>query len=856
MDVSVQLKRSLIHLEPLCRPVVDAVAKFPLAVQEKWGKFTIPADPVIWEAFKSFLEPTGIKIQGTVAWPDKGLVDDPIKWDNTLYDYQVVGANHLRRHRRCILADEMGLGKEQPVDAKILTPVGWSTMGEMRPGCFVIGRDGKPVKVFKIYPQGVKPVYKVTFSDHSSTECGLDHLWAVTTSNRRFRGSSYLVLSLQELLSRGIKKSDGCRKWFIPMADSVEFYGKSLPVDPYLLGALLGNGGLSRHSIVFSTGNEDLRKEIENILHRDFPGLSLRYNGGVDYSISSGAYGGSSNFLLTRLQEMGLMGKRSASKFVPNDYLYRSTGAERLALLQGLMDCDCYVMPGTCTIEWSTASKQMMSDITFLVQSLGGTLRLGKIKVVNGKEYYRASISLPTSMLPVTTPCKLNNFKPREKYAPYRAIESVEYVGEKECQCIEVDGDHLYLTDDCIVTHNTKTIVDAVADLHTLIIAPLYKCEDWVKALEERFPSSMITKAFGKHKEYKKVKVKEAINYWGSQIVVTNYEKINPKFKELYSTFWDTIVLEEAHFLQNRSSARTKAIAQLCNNSAFHVRNVWMLTGTPVWSEPNTVWSLLNILDPSRFSSYWRFIESFCTMRDTKFAREITGVRQDTLPIFREILGDFMIRRTKKDVLNLPSRIEHEVLINSDKSLLKELRLFKRAMKDDEGYVNLCLLRGKVLELGGKKEELARILELEKGRKILIFVKYRASASLVLGWLKDDKRFSGLLDYINDVPITGDITVADREVIIKQFQETPGGGALLGTAKCMGTGIDLQAASVVVFIEHPFLYSELEQCCGRIERIGTTEVPTYYHVVQKGTVDEKIWRTCIARSSTAEGIIS
>ena len=74
---------------------------------------------------------------------------------------------------------ESGIGKEQPLSAKIITPTGVKTMGDMKVGSQVIGQDGKPYNVTGIYPQGVKPVYKISFSDGSYTECGLEHLWKV-----------------------------------------------------------------------------------------------------------------------------------------------------------------------------------------------------------------------------------------------------------------------------------------------------------------------------------------------------------------------------------------------------------------------------------------------------------------------------------------------------------------------------------------------------------------------------------------------------------------------------------------------------------------------------------------------------
>lgn len=419
----------------------------------------------------------------------------------------------------------------------------------------------------------------------------------------------------------------------------------------------------------------------------------------------------------------------------------------------------------------------------------------------------------------------------------------------------QVEGaNYLRSTGRCILADEmglgkTRTVIEAITNKRSLIIAPLYKCEDWAKEIEERHGAGSVIRAFSPHKFDTDKKVKISM---GTKHVVTNYEQLTTAKKScFFSGYWDVVVLEEAHFLQNRNSSRTKAVAQLCSISPV---NIWMLTGTPVWNEPDTIWSLLNILDPVRFSSYWRFVESFCNIKDNKFGREIIGSKAETLPIFREIVAEYMLRRLVRDVLSLPERKEYEIKLESSKAFLKELREWKRNMKDEEGYINQAQLRYLILEKGDKKEELIKTLQKEKGKKILIFVKYRASAALVLDWLQNDCR--GLLDYIPNVPITGNLTVVEREQIIDQFKNHEGGGALIGTAKCMGTGLDLQFASVVVFVEHPSLYSELQQCCGRIERIGTTEVPTYYYFVQKKTVDESLWRTCMARSSSSAGILN
>ena len=75
------------------------------------------------------------------------------------------------------------VGKAQPLTSKILTPDGWKLMGEMQVGDKIIGVDGLSYNVLTIHPQGQQEVYKITFTDHSISECSEDHLWEISKIN-------------------------------------------------------------------------------------------------------------------------------------------------------------------------------------------------------------------------------------------------------------------------------------------------------------------------------------------------------------------------------------------------------------------------------------------------------------------------------------------------------------------------------------------------------------------------------------------------------------------------------------------------------------------------------------------------
>src|SRR5207249_3869376 len=80
-------------------------------------------------------------------------------------------------------------GRAQPVTSRVLTHLGWRHIGELVPGDYVIGSDGRATQVLGVYPQGEKEVFRVTATDRASTRCCADHLWAVLTPQDRWRGN-------------------------------------------------------------------------------------------------------------------------------------------------------------------------------------------------------------------------------------------------------------------------------------------------------------------------------------------------------------------------------------------------------------------------------------------------------------------------------------------------------------------------------------------------------------------------------------------------------------------------------------------------------------------------------------------
>lgn len=155
----------------------------------------------------------------------------------------------------------MGCGKAQPLTSNILTPSGWKLMGDIQVGDGIIGADGQTHQVIGVYPQGEKDIYRLTFSDGMSVECCEDHLWHLQSTNHRKRCQAGVVMLLRDFMN-DLRTQQGNNRWYVPMVQPVEFPQQDLPVDPYLLGLLIGDGTLKKHEVGYTTVDDELLKFV------------------------------------------------------------------------------------------------------------------------------------------------------------------------------------------------------------------------------------------------------------------------------------------------------------------------------------------------------------------------------------------------------------------------------------------------------------------------------------------------------------------------------------------------------------------------------------------------------------------
>lgn len=388
----------------------------------------------------------------------------------------------VRTHR--VIFGTTGAGKAQPLDAKVLTPSGWVLMGDINPGDIVSVPDGGTAKVTSVYPQGKIDIYKITFADGRSTEACGNHLWEVHHKhwNEKYKEGKLRVGCTKprviNTLDLANKLNTNKGVFSVPLIKPIEYTKKNLSIDPYLLGALLGDGSLLKN-FRFSSADREIIDKVSTILDQynmqlhqydsdhkfdfwmqvkpEFLCVGRKKNG--DYH---------RNPLKASLDEMGLLNKRSHQKFIPRIYFDASI-EQRIELVRGLMDTDGCADKHGC-ISFTTTSEQLAYDVQSLIWSLGGIAKIIR-KEINAFTYKgERKISKPsyTVRIRYSQPAELFALsRKKDRVHTYQygeelklRVVSIEPIGKKKAQCIFIDHPrHLYITDNYIATHNTETLL-------------------------------------------------------------------------------------------------------------------------------------------------------------------------------------------------------------------------------------------------------------------------------------------------------------------------------------------------------------------------------------------------------------
>lgn len=354
--------------------------------------------------------------------------------------------NGIKPGELAVLAAGPKVGKAEAVTSLVLTPGGWRQIGSLRPGDAVIGSDGRATAVIAMRRWSDRPLMRVTTDDGGSVVVDVAHDWTVHPHSH---GGKVQTVDT-ETLARKIQTNR--RFAYLPMVAPVRYEDLGpLPLHPYLLGLLLGDGSLTVCTPTFCKPEPWLHGEIDRLLPQGDERHWIKERRGL-----ASIVGGRTT---AALREMGLMGCRSWEKFIPDRYL-RATINERRQLLSGLLDTDGGVDGKGIT--FCSTSERLALAVRELVLSLGGTARV-KCKPEPshqggaGRPAWIIRLRLPEC--PFRLPRKRRDYDERPSLRarrPSRRIVEVTPAGRGDTVCIQVAAaDGLYVTEDFLVTHNS-----------------------------------------------------------------------------------------------------------------------------------------------------------------------------------------------------------------------------------------------------------------------------------------------------------------------------------------------------------------------------------------------------------------
>jgi superfamily II DNA or RNA helicase len=765
-----------------------------------------------------------------------------------LREYQRVAADLAIRTGSLLVADQIGLGKQQPIDAKVLTPCGYRQIGDLRVGDSVIGSSGKPALVTGVFPQGVKPSYRVTFSDSSDVEAGPEHLWSVDHL-RGGREWERLVLTTKELQERPAL----LREWpdhrptsldlsktvlHLPMLGAPAVFASSpLPLPAYLVGQLIANGSLTQSSAYVISNSADWPEVKIHLEQRGVEIGSVSVRGGAT---RSGILG-----IMPRIRKLG-MDVLSKFKRIPEVYL-RAPVADRIDLLHGLMNGDGSISKTQNRVTYHTTSKGLAEDVQQLVEQLGGVASIGEYdRSDEGKPTeFPLRIRVPIGISPFTVSRKACKYSPTRFREPTRTVTSVEYVRDVKSVCISVDApDKLYATDHAILTHNTATAIGVMSvpgSLPALVVCPVHLSIQWQREIHRFAPKLRVHRVRSTQPyAFSDVRVevepdtrrRKVVRHNGvPDVIICSYSKLHGWVESLAGVV-HLVVFDEAQEFRRDESRKYKAGKAIAQEADIRCG----LTATPIYGYGEEIHNVMEVIAPGQLGTHKEFIDEWCGGQMDGSGKSKVRDPAALGSYLRE--AGLMIRRTRADVgRELPDLtiVRHEV--ECDANAVYKMRddvaeLAKRVLarvgtpqdrRHDAGELNWKLRQATGIAKAGAVGEFVRLLH-ESGERVLLFGWHHQCYKL---WQAMFERWG-----LRSALYTGEQTDRQKDDARKAFIE--GNLDVFIISLRAGAGMDglqfVENVSVVVG-ELDWSPQVISQCIGRRHRDGLLQKLLAYILV-------------------------
>lgn len=338
----------------------------------------------------------------------------------------------------------------------------------------------------------------------------------------------------------------------------------------------------------------------------------------------------------------------------------------------------------------------------------------------------------------------------------------------------------------------------------------------------------------------------------GAKYFIMGYEHFRRHEVSLKSLEWDHFIFDEAHRMKERDTKITLTAQAITRN--FRLTPLYLLTGTPVLNRPEEIWPLLNLISPYDFSSYHQFVEQYLGCEWKKVGGKWRQVpSKKSLGELTKLISPFILRRMKKDVLDLPEKTFEDIECEMEGIQLIKYNTMRDEMYaqlDEEREINATIILAQITRLkqiavshhlldktsnvieGAKIDALMELLEDVGDQKVVIFSQFADAIRRLEYKLKCMGK--------NVVRLTGDMNEEQRNINIDKFQDDPECTIFLASIQAGGVGVTLTSASVAIFLDLYWTPAINRQAEDRLHRIGQRNPVTIYTLVAQDSIEDWI----------------
>ena len=413
-----------------------------------------------------------------------------------------------------------------------------------------------------------------------------------------------------------------------------------------------------------------------------------------------------------------------------------------------------------------------------------------------------------------------------EKYSHRPPLEH-----QKEAIKSLVENKKFILADDMGLGKTTSTIIAALETgaKKILIICPASLKINWQREIENysNRPTSII----------------EGKKWEDGDFIIINYDIIKNFHDEkkksdsvLLKTKFDLVIIDEAHYIQNKQAQRTKLI----NDFVSNVERLWLLTGTPITSRPINYFNLLNLIECPVAKNWMAYVKRYCNGFQFQAGRRkiwnVSGA--SNLEELRDRTAPLVLRRLKENVLDLPDKIITPVYLRLKSKEYEALMGEYYDWYDKNGdsdsltlqFTKLTKVRQVIAE-----EKVPSTIEIcenivEQGKKVIVFTNFTKTLEMIL------EHFGK-----SAVRLDGQMSQKERQLSVDRFQNDESVMVFVGNIKAAGVGITLTAGEAVVMNDLSFLPSDHSQAEDRSYRYGQKNNVLVYYPIFDNTVEGIIY---------------